>query len=742
MQSSSFEGENFSRPIKEDKIQYFLIGERPESIGYDIPQIFTSPSLNLISSMPKSIIQILNPFVWHLSNMRNHSSSHVNLGILFDDYSPEIYDSFFEIPCKVLVIFLNTKEEKVFIQLEKLRRFFLITSDYQDINHKLNLSKVLQKKTFSSPEELSKKILNFAINELGITSKILKKSKQNRANQVQEFCQYSGFKKEYDFLPSQVNTNNIYQLLSLDKPGFLEFQAVEHNKRTESILKSSIALGSISQHLRIYSQQQEKSSLNVLRPPIFIFAYPFHNPDYKKILKETSYKDKNKSIQKAIRYLNFIEQDIDNYCYTVELDSKDRQELLAHSILTKKRYAIYLDLIGYLHSTFDLSPYIRVPMRGESLNKYLVRLSPSQYKKTNNVKSISNNIADIGKALHDNLPNEVVSFLDQFVDGIFTISDLPIEWLLIDNTPLAFLCDVCRAPETISTSLFSQFKINCSQFFNVPKDILEKTLVVCGAKSEDPIFKNYQMHTTFKENGNAISYKTAHIKSKKDFFDLVNKVCPYLLVIDSHGDFETQSEGSYIWIGEEKLTGDDIVKNLPQIPLVILSCCLATPVYGNSNTIAQAFFEKGSFSVLSTFCPISINSGFVLYFRILNNLESASKNGIHESWMNFISHNIRTSYFDDFLYAALDKFGQQILDKEKYTMTRTRWHIKCMDRSSRHSAYKEIKEIILECIQDEYKSSIEAFLNSASPIPEFMIYTHLGRGDLIKFDSWINKNQI
>jgi CHAT domain len=737
--SSSFEGENFSRPIQEDKIQYFLIGERPESIGYDIPQILASPSLNLISSMPKSIVQILDPFGWHLSNMRTHASFHINLGVLFDDYSPERYDSFFEIPYKVLVIFLNTKEEKIFIQLEKLRRFFLVTSDYQDISNKLKLSKFLQKKTFSSPGELSKKILDFAVNELDITSKILKKTKRNRANLIQEFCQNSNFKKEYNFLPSQVNTNNIYQILSLDKPGFLEFQAVDHNKRTESILKSSSALESISQCLRIYSQNQEKS-LNVLRPPIFILAYPFHNPDYKKILNEASYKDKNLSVKKAIQYLNFIEQNIDNYCYTVELNSKDRQELLAHSILTKHRYALYLDLIGYLHSTFDLSPYIRAPMRGKSLNKYLVRLSPSQYKKTNDVKSISSNIADIGKALHDNLPNEIVSFLDQFVDGIFTISDLPIEWLLIDNTPLAFLCDVCRVPETISTNLFSQFKINCSQSFNVPKDILEKTLVVCGAKSEDPIFKNYQMHIDSKENGTTTYYKTAHIQSKKDFFDLVNKVHPYLLIIDSHGDFKTQSEGSYIWIGDEKLTGEDIIKHLPQIPLVILSCCLATPIYGNSNTIAQAFFEKGSFSVLSTFCPISINTGFVLYFRILNNLESASKNGIHESWMNFISHNIRTSYFDDFLCAVLDKFGRQILDKEKYTITRTRWQIKCMDRYSRHSAYKEIKEIILRCIQDENKSSVETFLTNISLIPEFMIYTHLGRGDLIKFDSWINKS--
>jgi hypothetical protein len=206
-----------------------------------------------------------------------------------------------------------------------------------------------------------------------------------------------------------------------------------------------------------------------------------------------------------------------------------------------------------------------------------------------------------------------------------------------------------------------------------------------------------------------------------------------LLIIDAHGNFDNQNEGSYIWLGDEKLTGCDIVENLPQVPLVILSCCWGSPIYGNSNTIAQAFFEKGSFSVISTFLPISVTGGFSLYFRVLNNLAYAINHAVHESWLNFISHNIRTSYFDNLLNTIFDKFSSSILETEKYHQLRLTWQIKCMDRKTRYTAYKEIDEIVLSCINDAYKDRVKNLLKSSRPTPEFMLYTHLGRGDLIKF---------
>lgn len=744
MQSSNFEKENFFRPVLEDRIQYFLIGARPESINYEPPEMFMSEWLDSINFLPKSIIQILDPLNWHLANIRNHIPSHINFSILFDDYPLENYEFFSEISCKILVLFLNTRNKEIFQKIEALDKNFLVTSDDKEVYANLKASKILQSKTFRSQRTFFKKIFIFAARELNVNPETLENLRQRRFEQAEEVLQDLNFKEMPNFIPARSNAANMYQLLSLDKPDLLEIKTVEPEKRIETLLETSLALGILGRQLRLPNKETLPGNLPF---PIVIFVYPFFNPDYRELLKKIIHetKDDNQDRAKLMRHLRFTEQDIQTYNYTVKLESpnfKFEPELLRSVAAIKQRHTLFLDFVGYLHSTFELSPYIRVPARGVSLNTYVSRLSPSQYRKTQNNRSLIRNLAQIGKALSANLPAKVVDFLGRDADSIFAISDLPIEWILVkENIPLAFLCDLCRVPETGLTSILSQFNVNCRQFFQIPKDILKKTLVVCGATAEDPIFKSYQHNLNLQSKQGNLPYKTAHVQSKREFFEIINKVRPHLLVIDSHGDFKTKSEGSYIWIGNEKLTGNDIVENLPQVPLVILSCCWGTPIYGSSNTIAQAFFEKGSFSVLSTFLPISVDGGFILYFRILNNLAYAAKHGIHESWMNFISHNIRTSYFDDLLTPVIDKFGVQILETSKYTKLRSEWSARCLYREARYSTYKEVQGTILECVKDSYKTRVERLIKNSEIVPDFMLYTHLGRGDLIKFDSWIKENQ-
>jgi hypothetical protein len=562
---------------------------------------------------------------------------------------------------------LNSQNDKIFQKLESLDRFFLVSSDDEKIYSKIESSQKLRPKSFSSQGTLVKKILDFTLQELNITPETFADIQQRRFEQAEKMLQDLNFKEVPNFLAARANTANIYQLLSLDKPELLKIKAVKGQERVKTLLDTSLTLGILSQHLKFPNEESLPDNLSL---PTIILSYPFFNPDYRELIKEIIDETggDERSIAKQMRYLRFVEQDIETYDYTVNLESKTSNidpNLLISSGALKQNHTLFLDFVGYLHSTFELSPYIRVPARGASLNTYISRLSPSQYRKTQNSRSLGRNLAQIGKAISSNLPSQVVDFLGRYADGIFAISDLPLEWLLVQDIPLAFLCDVCRVPETSSTSILAQFNINCRQFFQINKNILRKTLVVCGATSEEPIFKNYEHHVSLQKTQD-LPYNTAHIESKDKFFETVNKLRPHLLIIDSHGDFKKQSEGSYIWLGNEKLTGKDIVEHLPQIPLVILSCCWGTPIYGNANTIAQAFFETGSFSVLSTFLPISVKKGFILYFRILNNLSYAASHGMHESWMNFISHNIRTSYIDDVLDLVFEKFSFDILERDKY----------------------------------------------------------------------------
>lgn len=57
-----------------------------------------------------------------------------------------------------------------------------------------------------------------------------------------------------------------------------------------------------------------------------------------------------------------------------------------------------------------------------------------------------------------------------------------------------------------------------------------------------------------------------------------------------------------------------------------------------------------------------------------------------------------------------------------------------MNRGGRKLAYEIIEKSVLECIKDEFKDRAKSFIEAQNYLPEYMLYTHLGRGDLIRFD--------
>ncbi|NBD15665.1 MAG: CHAT domain-containing protein [Cyanobacteria bacterium] len=744
--------QGYVRPIFNDRIYYIFIGKRPNSINFDIPHEIPLGWLLHLRFCPKSILQAVDPLGWHFNNIQNHFASNIDFGVIFDDYQNKAYYDFvFSLPNRLIVIFLNSENNSIFRKLENLNRDFLISSDYPEIYSKIKSSINLKQRSFKDITDLLQKTKIIISKELNIKPDDLDDIQKENAEKAKKLLQDLDLQEAPNFNPNLVNTANLYQLLSLYKSDLISLKNIDHTDRVQHLLNSVQNLGAFKKSLIDFNSNKTSHSFYF---PTLILAFPYIHPDHKKRYKEFIYKldKKQQSIAKKIKKLKFLEQNINTYDYHIiqedNTNSKidiNHEKLLAkfynQELYEKQRRLLFLDFVGYLHSSFEMSPYIRVPERGSSLNAYISRLSPSQYKKTFNNHSIAKNITEIGKALSENMPSQVLDFLNSHGDGIFAISDLPIEWLLVNKVPLAFLCDVCRVPETGITSILSQFNTNSRTFYQIEEDILKKTFVICGAKSDDPIFHYYQKHLgQQKQLRKQLPYNTSHIQSKHDFFKEVNAIHPHLLIIDSHGGFDSQEEGSYIWMGDEKVTGSEIINNLPSIPLVILSCCWGTPIYGNSNTIAQAFFEKGTLSVLSTFLPISITKGFMLYFRILNNLSQAVNNGIHESWMNLISHTIRTAYFDDLLEPVLQKIGRKALNDTEYSNNRINWQAQSMYLKYRYKMYKKAHNFIYNSVQRKYKKEVKRLLKNHPVIPEFMLYTHLGRGDLIKFKSWLDQN--
>jgi hypothetical protein len=174
----------------------------------------------------------------------------------------------------------------------------------------------------------------------------------------------------------------------------------------------------------------------------------------------------------------------------------------------------------------------------------------------------------------------------------------------------------------------------------------------------------------------------------------------------------------------------------------MLSPCWGAPLYGCPNTIAHAFVENGTFAVTSSMLPISGVKGAILYSRVLGNLSHACEHPVHENWSSFMSHNVRTSYFDDLKEKIFSRHPRDLVDQDSYRDRRTNWQVRSMFYQNRRKAFFDAPRIVTECFAKSISAKARNILARQDYIPEFMYYSTMGRADLVQFAGWNAKHHI
>jgi hypothetical protein len=462
--------------------------------------------------------------------------------------------------------------------------------------------------------------------------------------------------------------------------------------------------------------------------PIFsplILVAPFHNPDIRHIKSMTPDGDEE-AFKTFLRSLD-IEQ-TENYIGNSSPTNTEGMRLTGQLAKSKNEY---LDNVSLLHASFEFSPILRLPSQGKSIYRNLSFFRTeamgviSQPKNRRNIKKT---IKKFGQELAKKTISEKVkqSFITKNRQ-VVSITDLPIEWLDIDGIPLAFTHDVCRVPETSLHGILATFTANEQFEYSVPTDILKKTLVIYG--SNEPAFTTWRRPVDHLSHTHG--FNTQVCLSVQAMLEAVIKFKPDLLIFDCHGGFDDESNSSFLMLGEEQLTGNKVIEYDIHAPLVFLSACNTAPTYGTINTIANAFFQTNCLSVTTTYLPINIATGSILYLRLLNNLKMASTEAIHHNWLNFVSHVIRTSAVSD-AFAFLSKTNNKNIDDSKAAILQAKSFNLLMSFYHRRKMFEELDDKLRKLAGSE-----EQLFSKI--IPEYLFYSNLGRSDLIKFDSYVEK---
>lgn len=459
-----------------------------------------------------------------------------------------------------------------------------------------------------------------------------------------------------------------------------------------------------------------------------ICVLPFTNNDLRQRYAKT-YVAGHEEIQKAVKAV-LSQRTSPNYIgYSRSKD--DSVNLNTVSVVYQLFFGMrsrFLDIIGGLHASFRFSPYIRLPYQGPEINRELSFVSPQrvhelmQSKKKDSYEKVMIGLGE--KIVENTLSIDAQEMLKEMPRQIVAITDLPIEWLLIDGVPLGFTHDICKIAEFPLEGNLMHYVVNEIGTFVIPQDILHRTLIIYGVNDNE--FKYYQ--EICDEEAESMGYHTATCKTKEEFAEIVKAIQPLLLIVDTHGGYDEKLHQTFIYVGDDKIYPNDIVRLGIHVPLVFLSACVTAPTYNMVNTLANGFVESGSLAVTSSYMPLSVKESSLVYLRIILLLKEAAEKPIHRNWLSFVSHVLRTSY----LHEAFEDYYKNtnlstMEDAAKYES------VAFLNRSmffhERRKLYIELKKgITMEGIRTTIMHKI----------PHYLMYTTIGRADLVCFQSYID----
>lgn len=467
------------------------------------------------------------------------------------------------------------------------------------------------------------------------------------------------------------------------------------------------------------------TGIEPINPSMIIIA-PYHFPRYNKILK----KKLNMKKERGFFKISQTEQEL-NYIYLLDdevVNALGRREVMEVLGMLTKRF-LMLDNVAYLHAQFSYSPVFRLPVIGKSLNMDLSHLQGDFSVKKEAIRKMES----VGRKMAEKLIDERLKrrLIDRNGQLVF-ISDLPMEWLWLDQYPLCMTHDICRIPEFNFSSLVNNFVHNQRLNYIIPTDIAKKTLVIhCASENDQNMLRIFKIIDAFKER---LGFQSATCTTVAEIKKAIDTYEPDLLIFDCHGGFDEKTLSSFLIIDEKNkiyLTGEDIIKNQIVAPLVFISACSTMPSYGYVKFLSDAFFQAGAFVVTATFLPILMNDTATLIVRLISNLKSHEQQVVHSNWLSFISHTLRGAL----VYETIRKeqarhYLPAVIDEQKIAEILS----KIMFFKLRTKAYDELKAY-LTSINAKIKFDFEGLNN------EWLSYTTMGRADLIYFENWVKKHQ-
>lgn len=716
------------------QIQYSVISDA--TIHYS--DIFFHDVLNLLKTFPKDLLQLNS--TWNFFNFNRDLLFNQGISLftlptaLFSDNIVENKEKFqyYSNIWNIGIIKVFLVDARVNNHLCIAETIKLIPHSYVRLFGHVNDTSIIDyygsERLFKNAKDLIELIKNnsqAAIDEIKETYDVdLGKLELNAKNSRPDFNPY---------YPSNINEPNFYILNSILANYWMDGTSIEKDvkiipseKRVGWMLSQSKVIDNLHQYAK-KTKNDTKLAPTPTFPPLILIA-PYHFP---KIDKVTTFELPLDKKTKVALQISQSEQNKDYSFIINEAHQKYyKKEQIAQIIQIIHQKLTFLDHVACLHAHLTYSPVIRLPLIGRSLNNDLSHFEQTFSTKKKAVEKITK----VGKLLKDLLIDDSIGkYISQRNGQIIAVTDLPLEWMVIDKYPLCFTHDVCRIPEYNQASLVNNYIHNQRLNYVIQPNLVANTLILHCASDDDINMQNmFKLVDNCKES---LGFKSERCSTIDDVKAAIAKHKPELLIFDCHGNADKDSLSSYLILDGKQgnyLTGEDIIQHQISAPLVFISACSTMPTYGYVKFLSDAFFQAGAFAVTATFLPIEMLNAATINIRLLSKLKQLNQGIFHSNWLEFIAHLLRTVLIHETAQRARDKFGDRIsIDHKKIA----EFLVETMIFQKRVDAFDNLRGYF-----QSLDPSFRLDYNDLNH--EWLSYTTIGRADLIYFKNWLQDFQL
>lgn len=430
----------------------------------------------------------------------------------------------------------------------------------------------------------------------------------------------------------------------------------------------------------------------------------------------------------------------EGYDFPLEESSfKDKQDFkvaLAMKNLVHSELGIFSGILT-MYSVSERLPVIFTPKLASSLFSFVTHVS--QRYRDKNWTAFRKSLVDLGNLLREAIPKPIIDLLRRNPERIRVISDLPLEWLDIDGVPLAFRTRVSRLPMSHGPLLLSHYAISYEDI-EIGLEQIDNVLTINCLEPCDDLFPEPK-HLHKWLDMNHLSHKYYEAKTMDEYFSILAKERPLILIHFGHGSYDFQRNHGSLHIGKNHYNMFEISPSVVP-PIVLLgSCWTAAASESTFDTPALAYLSMGARAVLGTLLPVQADRTNILFSDILLTLRAAildHHSGV-DTWGKVVFSALSRSNYRDVIlnFNANRRTGKRIPEDQTAREFEKLWQQRFSpnSRSSLAESYNAVDELLIEAVKTTAPHLVPEFslvTGRDIGIPHSCFFSHLGSPDTIK----------